>query len=268
MKKIFWVILLALTVCAFSLNFVFAATPLRLVDDANLLTPSERTKLLALLNEISERQEMDIVVVTVDSLGGKTPRAYADDYYDGSGYRADGILLLIAMDSRDYYISTSGYCITALSNSKINSISNRFVGDLSSGKYASAFTTFAELCDDYISDTKSGGVSDRGDTTTPNHSSGQSTTGASDFPLGQNILISLAVGFVIAFIATAVMRSKLKSVRPKSGAADYVKEGSFRLTRSNDFFLYRTVSRVAKPKDNGSHRSSSGRSHGGGGGKF
>ena len=115
---------------------------------------------------------------------------------------------------------------------------------------------------------KNGDVSDRGDTTTPNHSSGQSTTGASDFPLGQNILISLAVGFVIAFIATAVMRSKLKSVRPKSGAADYVKEGSFRLTRSNDFFLYRTVSRVAKPKDNGSHRSSSGRSHGGGGGKF
>ena len=81
------------------------------------------------------------------------------------------------------------------------------------------------------------------------------------------------IGFVIAFIATAIMRSKLKSVRSKSGATDYIKQGSFRVTRANDFFLYRTVSRRARPKDTGSggsstHRSSSGRSHGGGGGRF
>ena len=251
MKKILLVILLALSICAFSVNAVFAATP-RLVDDAKLLTSSEKGELLSLLNEISERQDMDIVIVTVKSLNGKSPRAYADDYYDYHGYDADGILLLIAMDSRDYYISTSGYGITALNDAEINYISDRFAGDLSRGNYASAFRTYAEMCDDYISEARRG----------------------NPFPFGKHLLISMIIGFVIAFIATAVMRARLKSVRSKSGASDYVRQGSFRVTRSNDLFLYRRVTRRARPKDNGSsggsstHRSSSGRSHGGGGGKF
>ena len=247
MKKILLVILLALSICAFAVNAVFAAMP-RLVDDAKLLTSSEKSELLSLLNDISERQDMDIVIVTVKSLNGKSPRAYADDYYDRNGYDKDGILLLIAMDSRDYYISTSGYGITALNDSEINYISDRFVGDLSSGNYATAFRTYAELCDDYISEAKSG----------------------DPFPFGKHLLVSLVIGFVIAFIATAVMRAQLKSVRSKSGAADYIRSGSFCVTRSNDLFLYRRVTRRARPKDTGSstHRSSSGRSHGGRGGKF
>ena len=253
MKKFLLVILLALSICAFSVNVVFAASS-RLVDDAKLLTASEKSELLSLLNEISERQDMDVVIVTVKSLGDKSPRAYADDYYDYHGYDADGILLLVAMDSRDYYISTSGDGITALNDAEIDYISGRFAGDLSRGNYASAFRTYAELCDDYISEAKSGNDYDRGNS----------------FPFGKNLLVSLAIGFVIAFIATAIMRSKLKSVRSKSNAADYVRQGSFRVTNSKDLFLYRRVTRRARPKDNGSstHRSSSGRSHGGGGGKF
>ena len=262
MKKILLVILLVLSICAASFHMIFAATPPRLVDDAKLLTSSEKSELLALLNEISERQDMDIVIVTVNSLSGKSPCAYADDYYDYSGYRTDGILLLVAMDSRDWCISTSGYGITALTDAGIDYISDRFVGDLGSGDYASAFETFAEHCDDFISKAKSGNPYDRGNMP------------KSSFPFGKNLLISLFIGFLIAFIATAIMRSRLKSVRSKSGATDYVREGSFRVTRSNDLFLYRRVTRRARPKDTGSgggsstHRSSSGRSHGGGGGKF
>ena len=259
MKKILTVFLLVLSICVLSLNLAFAAAAPRLVDDADLLTSSEESELLSLLNEISERQKMDIVVVTVDSLGGKSPRAYADDYYDYNGYRADGILLLIAMESRDYYVSTTGYGIEAVTDAGLSYMEDCFVDDLSDGDYASAFTTYAELCDDFISAAKSGEPYDRGNMP------------RAAFPWVQNILISLAVGFLIAFIATAVMRSKLKSVRSKSGASDYVKEGSFRLTRSNDLYLYRRVTRRAKPKDNGgssTHSSSSGRSHGGGGGKF
>lgn len=261
MKKIVLVFLLALVICALSVNMVFAASP-RLVDEARLLTSSERSELISLLNEISERQNMDVVIVTVDSLDGKSPRAYADDYYDYHGYRADGVLLLIAMDSRDRYISTSGYGITALTDAGISYMEDRFVGDLSDGDYASAFATYAELCDDFITQAKNGNPYDRGNLP------------KAAFPWGRNILISVVIGFVIAFIATAIMRSKLKSVRSKSGAADYIKQGSFHVTNANDLFLYRRVTRRARPKDSGSgggsstHRSSSGRSHGGGGGKF
>lgn len=261
MKKILFTFFLVLTVCALSVNTVFAASAVRLVDDANLLTYPEENELLSLLDEISERHNMDIIVVTVNSLEGKSPMAYADDYYDSNGYSTDGILLLIAMDSRDYYISTAGYGIKAFTDAGIDYISERFVGYLSEGNYVSAFTVYAELCDDFISEAKNGAPYDVGNMPKEN------------FPIVKNLLISLVIGFVIAFIATGIMRSKLKTVRSKSGASDYVKEGSFRVTNANDIFLYRRVTRIARPKDNSSggsstHRSSSGRSHGGGGGKF
>ena len=85
-----------------------------------------------------------------------------------------------------------------------------------------------------------------------------------------NIIIALIIGFVVALIATGIMRGKLKSVRAKYEAADYVRSGSMKVTESRENYLYRHVSRIPRPKDSGSstHRSSSGRSHGGGGGKF
>lgn len=261
MKKKFLVLLLVLSVCALFWSTALAA-PSRLVDEADLLSASEEVALTSLLDEISERQGVDVVVLTVDSIGGKSPRAYADDYYDNNGYRNDGILFLVSMESRDWYISTSGYGIEALTDEGIDYISQRFLDDLSDGNYASAFTTYAELCDEFISQAKSGDPYDIGNMPKP------------AFPWVKNILIALLVGFVIAFIATAVMRARLKTVRAKSGAADYVKKDSFRLTGESDRYLYRNVTRRARPKDNdsgggsGTHSSSSGRSHGGGGGKF
>ena len=79
----------------------------------------------------------------------------------------------------------------------------------------------------------------------------------------------LVIGGVIGLIAVAVMAAKMKSVRAKGSAGDYIKEGSLQLTRKEDRYLYQTLTRRAKPKNNGStHRGSSGRSHGGGGGRF
>ena len=54
----------------------------RLVDEADLLTPAEEAELVAKLDSISKRQQFDIVVLTVNSIGGKSPDAFADDYYD------------------------------------------------------------------------------------------------------------------------------------------------------------------------------------------
>ena len=92
----------------------------RFVDEAGLLTGSEGSDLLDQLNEISERQQVDVVVVTVDSLEGASATEYADDFYDLNGYgfgdEGDGILLLISMEERDWAISTSGFGITAFTD--------------------------------------------------------------------------------------------------------------------------------------------------------
>ena len=82
------------------------------VDDANLLEDTEEAELEQILEEISMRQNCDVVIVTVDSLDGKSAMEYADDYFDYNGYgygaEKDGILFLIAMEDRDWWISTHG----------------------------------------------------------------------------------------------------------------------------------------------------------------
>lgn len=266
-KKRILTVLFALLLCMVVVIPTFAASDLpRLVDNANLLTDSEESTLLSKLNEISERQQADVVVVTADTLDGKTPMDYADDFYNYNGYGfgadKDGVLLLVSMEDRDWWMSTTGYGITAITDAGIEYISEKFLSDLSDGDYADAFTTYAELCDDFFTQARSGQPYDTG------HMPKQ------PFNIARNLLIALIVGFVIALIATGVMKGKLKTVRFQSAASNYVKANSMNVTESRDMFLYTHVDRRAKPKDTDSssgsstHTSSSGSTHGGGGGKF
>lgn len=247
--------------------------PPRLVDMADLLTESEESELSDLLDEISERQQTDIVVVTVGSMDGKSAEVYADDFYDYNGYGwgdgHDGILLLVSMEERDWYISTTGYGITAITDAGREYISGIFVPDLSAGDYVAAFTGFANLCDDFITQAKTGEPYDVGNL--PGDFVG--------FLVGC-FMVSFVAAFIIALIATGIMRMKLKTVYHQSAADNYVKQGSMELTKKNDLFLYRHVDRRKKPEINSSsgssnspggsktHTSSSGTTHGGGGGKF
>ena len=95
------------------------------------------------------------------------------------------------------------------------------------------------------------------------------------------ILLAFFIAALIALVVVLVMKSSLKSVRHKLTAHDYVRGGSMRVTNASEFFLFRTVSRVARPQNppssgshgggasfGGVHTSSSGASHGGHGGKF
>ena len=236
----------------------------RLVDEADLLTEEEESELLARLNEISERQAFDVAVVTVDGLEGRTPREYADDFYDYNGYGMgadnDGTLLLISMEARDWYITTTGYGITALTDDGLDYILDQIVPYLSDGDYQEAFMTFAELCDEFVTEARTGRAYD-GD---------HMPKGRFDWVMALGI--SLVIGVAAAFVSVEVMRSRLKSVQAKGSAADYIKPGSMVLGRSEDRFLHAAVSRRARPKNkssgSGTHRSSSGVSHGGRGGKF
>lgn len=258
MKKILTVLLALLITLSFAVPAFAEAMP-RLVDQADLLTDAQEAALLSKLDTISNKHGMDVVVVTADTLEGKSPTAYADDFYDYNGYCEDGILLLVSMKDSDWWISTAGYGITAFTDAGIEYLGNRFVPSLSDGDYAGAFEIYANTCDEFITQAKTGDPYD--------------THNLPKEPVAflMNLGICFVIGLVIAAIATAIMKGQLKSVRSQSGAANYVKTGSLNVTHRQDLFLYRDVKRTAKPKDSGgssTHTSSSGRSHGGGGGKF
>lgn len=119
-----------------------------LIDNADLLTGEEESNLLAKLDEISDRLSVDVAVVTEDSIGDKTPREYADDFYDYNSYKynPDGVLLLISMEERDWYITTTGSAITAITDARRGNMEDAFLSDLSGGYYYDAFSTYAPIC--------------------------------------------------------------------------------------------------------------------------
>ena len=264
MKKRFFAGLLALILCFCAAIPALAVSELpRVVDGANLLSRAEEKALASKLDEISQRHQVDVVVVTADTLEGKSPRDYADDFYDNNGYGfgsgSDGVLLLVSMEDRDWWISTCGYGIKAFTDAGIEYLSEQFLPELSDGDYAEAFEIYAVQCDAFITQAKSGDPYD------------SHNLPKEPFNVVVSLLIALAVGFVFALIVTAVMRGQLKTVRSQRGATNYVRPGSLDVKLARDIFLYSQVTRREKPRESSgssTHRSSSGRSHGGGGGKF
>lgn len=259
MKKI-CIMLLAVLLCISIVTPVFAAEAMpRLVDQADLLSDSEEATIMQKLDSISLKQGMDVVIVTTNTLDGKSPTAYADDFYDYNGYTEDGVLLLVSMEDDDWWISTAGYGITAFTDAGIEYLGNQFVPSLSDDDYVGAFEIYADQCDEFITQAKTGDPYDT------------HNLPKEPFDFLMNFGICFVIGLVIAAIATAIMKGQLKSVRTQAGASSYVKNGSMNVTHRQDLFLYRDVKRTAKPKDSSgssTHTSSSGRSHGGGGGKF
>ncbi len=266
MKKQIFIIISALCIAVLSATVVFAQSDLpRLIDDADLLTPSEEAALLSKLDAVSQKHQLDVVIVTADGLGGKSAMAYADDFFDYNGYgfgtEGDGVLLLVSMETREWHVSTKGYGITAFTDFGLDSMADEFLPYLSNGDYAEAFNVFADLCDDYVALAKAGTPYDY-------HS-----VPKAPFSVGGSLLISAIIGFVIAIVSTEAMKGQLKSVKRQSHAQDYVKSNSLDITESRDFYLYRRVNRTVKPQNTSSggssvHRSSSGSFHGGRGGRF
>ena len=241
--------------------------PARFVDGADLLTADEEAELEGKLDEISTRQDFDVVIVTTDSLGGKTPEAFADDYFDYKGYGMgtddDGILFAISMGERKWAISTHAYGIYAFTDAGQKYITDNITPYMSDGDFVTAFDQFADYCDDYVTQAWTGEPYD-----------------VDNMPDQLGILAyvmwlfpAYGIGAVIAFFLKKSKKKSLQTVMMRNDASDYWSD--FHLTKEYDMFLHRELITVELSDDDdddggGSsvHVSSSGRTHGGSSGSF
>ena len=239
----------------------------RVVDNADLLTDAQEKSLSDKIDNITEKHDFDVVILTEESIDGYSPMSYADDYYDYEGYGADsagdGVLFLINMEERDWWISTKGYGITVFTDYGIDKIGDIMVPDLSDGNYYNAFETFLSTTEEYIKSADSGKPYDVDNT--------YKTSADRTRLILISVGVGLGIGLVVALIVVLIFKSQLKSVKFEFAAREYEVKSSFNVTRSHDVFLYRNVTKRKKPENNGgssTHIGSSGSSHGGGGGKF
>lgn len=215
-----------------------------LIDEADLFTDSEEQELSDYLQSMSDAANAELVVLTVGSIGYSSPDDYANSYYDEYGYgygeKLDGVILLIAMESRDVCVSTNGNA-----NDRIDSenVREKITPYLSDGDYYSAVKCYASTCEEKMN--------------------------APLVPF-RWIPFSLAIAFLISLIITSSMKSSMKSVNKAINATTYIRDQSMQLSQSNDSFLYMHLDRVPKPTQNssssggrsissGSHHSSSGK---------
>ena len=244
-----------------------------ITDHAGLLTADQLQELDRQIRDLTAQYQTDFVIVAVESLDGKTPQEYANDFYDdnqcGYGANRDGILMLLAMNSRNYYFLTNGAPTEKLAQAGgLPALENKVVPHLSDGNYYLAFDTFLETAAAIVAKPLSApGASN------PAYNDDFVYIGFDDIPSAaerwQTVGIFAVIGLIIGFVTTFLMKRGMKTARLKQNAADYVRPGSFRLTRQQDLYLYRTRTRVRVQSSNSSSGGSrSGGSRGGGGGKF
>lgn len=269
MKKIN--ILLAILVIVLSLPIPVSAAgnKSRLVDEGDLLSTSEEQALQALLDDISERQKCDVVIVAAKTLGGQDSESYADDYYDYNGYgfgdSHDGIMLVVCMEERDYAITSTGFGKRAFTDYGVQYIQDQFLPSLSKEEFYAAFTEFANLCDDFLTQARNGKPYDIGNKV------GAEPLKPTAGLFGGTGALSLALGYLISWGSGSAKKRGLKSVHKKTQASAYMT--NFQLTTKQDLYVrsHTTSSTMRKSTQSGgttTHMGSSGTSHGGAHGKF
>ena len=292
MKKIITIIAslalaLSMAASAFAAGNTLLIAPgtSRVNDYADILSDEEEQALLDKVNALSESLEFDIVILTTNSLDGKTAEQYADDFYDQNGFgygnEKDGALMLLDMGERAYAISTSGYGITALTDYGLDEIVREMMSDLSSGNYAGAFNTFADKCKDFVTVAREETPYDTYEWV-PDEPVEPVREGTYFDPAW--VIIGLVVGFILSMIVTGSWKSSLKSVHQQYSASRYIRRESLNLTENSDRFLYSNITRTPIPRnrdDNSmhggghfvgggstTHTSSGGHTHGGTSGHF
>ena len=242
-------------------------------DEAGLLTDTQKLRLEDQAQNIAAKYDCNPYVLTVDSLDGATPREFTKAYYQehelGSGDYRNGILFLVAMDSRDYATVTYGRSpddssqygvgILAFTDYGISELEDDAVPKLSDGDYFAAFQTYLTDCEMYLDYYYSQGEAFDKDSRLP---------GAPLFSPVQ-ILMIIFVPLLIALVVCLMFKAQMKTAKKAAGAGNYLVDGSFQLTDARDDYVRttRTSHKIERNNSGGSSRDSNGFG-GSSGGKF
>ena len=268
MKRIISVLLCLFLILPLSVNAAVFQDVQYVVDQADILTDQENIYLNNRAGAISESWGVDVLIAIVETLDGETAESYAVSLNgDRSWWDTDNaILFLLAMEEREWYIATFGEAISIFTDYGLDQLGFGAAEYFAEGKWYDGFSFYLEdMLPYYFDAARQDAPIDHGDYD-PGYEPKQKTL-LSVLPL------SALIGLVAAAVTVLVMRYSMNTKRKQRSAGDYLKEGSFRLFRHQDIFLYSNISKTRRQQNNSSggssvHRSSGGRSHGGRGGKF
>lgn len=234
-------------------------------DFSNLLTDEEYGKLQTKIKDLSNNKNFSIVIVTTDDIKGLTEVQYADDFYDYNDFNKNGVLLLIDMNDRYVYISTSGEGQLTIDEARIETILDEITPSLSNSNYYKAIDEFADLINKYLEK----GPSNKMDNC-------YITDDFGNYKCYKTVPYYLIIPFslITTIVITIIGLLRYKKVLLVTNANLYLNKSKINLGQKIDNFVSTNTikhyisSSSSSSGGSSSHHSSSGSSHGGGGRHF
>ena len=223
-------------------------------DGAKLLKDDQKAALEQKIQQVEAAHQVKIGIVTMKSLKGASPAQTANTILDKqyAGGKNGSIVLLLAMDSRDFHVSTDSTMRQIITDDGgFPHLREAFLPALKENHYYQAFDTYVATTDELLAYYEK---------------EGEPFDPANQFsPLA--LVIAILLGVLAALGVKSGLESMMSNVAYAPSADAYLKDDSVDITESNDLFLYTTETRRPKPKKSSSGGGGGG-SHGGGGGKF
>ena len=242
MKKLFLIFTL-LAAMLLSAATALAAVP-SIMDDAKLLSNADRAKVARALQQVENKYNVRVGVVTVKSIGNKKPGEFANQLIDkayNNGPNGN-------MELKNVVVGNEG----------VEYMSKAFVPYLKKNDYAGAYTVYATKAGELL------GYYQK---------NGKGWKPEKPFPW-LALVGALVAGAAGAYIYRGSLLSSMSNVRQQVEANAYLNKESFNLLVSEDTYMYTNVSVVPRSKSNDSSddgsvtESSSDDDHGGGGGGY
>lgn len=243
----------------------------KIYDFADLFTDNEEETIYERIMAYITLTNYDMAVVTIDDNNKKDEKEYADDFYDYNYFGFDssysGVLILIDMDNRGVYISTSGYAIKMYDDYRINNIIDYGWNHLVNGKYSACILQMITRISYYYN---LGHPSSNDDLVI------DGTDAYYDDSYKFNVMIPIIGAGVVTLIISLILYFKTNlKIKGNNTVSYLVSENNVNINKQ---FLRSAVTKVPRNTDSGSSgsrsggssisRGSSGRSHGGGGRRF
>lgn len=210
-------------------------------DDAGLLSESELSDLENMCAEYSDKDDIDIVILTHDDSSAVDGEIYIENFVDNMQY-LDSVVLLVDMYNRDVIVQGYGIAESKVNSDNATTLANDLSSYLSNEDYVTAFEKYIKRSDKYM-----------------NYD-----------PLYLNPFIQLLAAFIIGAVSVGVMAYNAGG-KMTVGGDTYMDSNHSGLIGRRDDYIRTQVTRVKKPQNNGSGGggiSAGGLSHSSGRAKF
>lgn len=236
----------------------------KVYDFADLFTQEEETTIYEKVTSFINNTNLDLAILTLNNNPKETTKEIADDFFDYNDFKEDGLAIVIDMENREFYISTSGKAILYYDDYRIESmLDNAYY--LTDSLYKDAITSTISDSEYYYNQ----GIINADYEITKDGVVVRKT------PWITLIIISL----IPTIIITLQLALRNKKIKLATTADEYLEGNKINITKREDQFVNSHTSSIYIPPSESSggssgrsggsfHSGSSGRSHGGGGRKF